>query len=98
MTLRPPRRGRPAGRLARGRVLAALAWAWVLWAQTRMSPPGLPVKDAWEIVETFATRAACEAARVVIQPPRPRSETEQRPTPRTRYVCYPDTLDPQATP
>lgn len=76
--------------------LLIVAWAWVLWSQTRTSGPELPVTDAWNIVDTFATRAACEQARVAIDPPAARPE-DARPF-KTRYVCFPDTLDPRATP
>ena len=70
--------------------------AWVLWTQTRTSGSGLPVTDAWDIVETFETQAQCELARVAIDPPGAKPEIA-RPF-RTRYVCFPDTLDPRATP
>ena len=78
------------------RELAVLAFAWVLWAQTRTSGPGSRVTDAWDIVETFKTRAECERARVAIDPPPDRPEVSG--PFKTRYVCFPDTLDPRATP
>jgi hypothetical protein len=76
--------------------LAVLAYAWVLWTQTRTSGPGQPVTDAWDIVDTFETQAECESARVAIDPPAAKPEV-RRPF-RTRYVCFPDTQDPKATP
>jgi len=78
------------------RVLAMLVYAWVLWVQTRTSEPQHPITDAWEIVDTFRTQEECERARVAIGPPAVTPEV----TPRggTRYVCFPDTLDPRATP
>jgi hypothetical protein len=75
--------------------LAMLACAWVLWAQTRTSGPGSPVTDDWDIVDTFKTRAECELARVAVDP----SPVPELSRPfRTRYVCFPDTQDPRATP
>ena len=76
--------------------LVVLAYAWALWAQTRTSGPGQPVTDAWDIVDTFRTQEECERARVTIDPPMPKAEAV-RPF-RVRYVCFPDTLDPKATP
>jgi hypothetical protein len=70
--------------------------AWVLWVQTRTSGPGQPVTDAWHIVDTFPNQQECERARVTIEPPT--AEGRARPPIRTRYVCFPDTHDPQATP
>jgi hypothetical protein len=81
----------------RRRGLLALAWAWVLWTQTRTSGPAQPVTDAWSIVDTFETRADCESARRALDPPGGDGEAAAR-TFRTRHVCFPDTLDPQATP
>jgi hypothetical protein len=80
----------------KGLMLAVAACAWVLWVQTRTSPPGQPVKDAWDIVDTFANQKECERARVTIEPPT--AEGRARLPSRTRYVCFPDTHDPQATP
>jgi hypothetical protein len=76
--------------------LAVVAYAWVLWAQTRTSGPRQPITDAWEIVETFGTREDCERARLTLEPPtvKPGAAWPLG----TRYVCFPDTLDPQATP
>jgi hypothetical protein len=76
--------------------VAVLTCAWVLWTQTRTSGTRLPVTDAWDIVETFKTQADCERARVTIDPPVGRPEIT-RPF-KVRYVCFPDTLDPRATP
>ena len=86
----------------------AVISAWVLWTQTRISGPSLPIRDAWEIMDTFTTQAACDAARVAIDPPAANPPpTANRPTANppdaaravtTRYVCFPDTLDPRATP
>ena len=77
-------------------MLAMVACAWVLWVQTRTSGPDQPVKDAWDIVDTFETQEDCHRARVAIRPP---TATEGKvPAFRTRYVCFPDTLDPKATP
>jgi hypothetical protein len=78
------------------RTLAVTACVWVLWAQTRTSGPRLPVTDAWDIVDTFETREECERARVVIEQPTVKPVAGW--PLRTRYVCFPDTLDPQATP
>jgi len=80
--------------------------AWVLWTQTRISGPSLPIRDSWEVVDTFTTQAACEAARVAIDPPAPNRPAVNLPPAKpdaarpaaTRYVCFPDTLDPRATP
>jgi hypothetical protein len=78
------------------RTLAVVAYAWVLWAQTRTSGPEKPVTDAWDILDTFRTQEDCERARVTIDPPTVRPEAVPRGW--TRYVCFPDTLDPKATP
>jgi hypothetical protein len=78
------------------RALAAMACAWVLWAQTRTSAPGRPITDAWDIVDTFKTQEECERARLAIAPRREAPDPGRSFT--TRYVCFPDTLDPQATP
>jgi hypothetical protein len=75
--------------------LAALAGAWVLWTQTRTSEPPSPITDAWAIMETFETQAECERARAAIDPPGGPEAGRLR---RTYYVCFPDTLDPRATP
>lgn len=80
------------------RGLAVLASAWVLWTQTRTSPPDRPPTDAWDVVETFATQAECESARLVVDPPAPEPRGEPGAPFRTRRVCFPDTLDPAATP
>jgi hypothetical protein len=78
------------------RALAVMVCAWVLWAQTRTSGPGQPVTDAWDIVDTFRSQEECERARANIEPPMVPPRAAQ--TFATRYVCFPDTLDPQATP
>jgi len=78
------------------RAAALAAYAWVLWAQTRTSGPHQPVKDAWEIVDTFGTQEECERARVALAPLTERAEAAW--PFRPRYVCFPDTLDPKATP
>jgi len=80
----------------RWRELAMLTCVWVLWAQTGTSGPGSPVTDAWDIVETFETRVECERARVAIDPS-PAPPEVNRPF-TTRFVCFPDTVDPRATP
>ena len=74
--------------------------AWTLWAQTRVSPPGMPIEDRWEVLDTFPTQAACEAARVAVDPlPAQRQDAAAaEPLKGTRYVCFPDTVDPRATP
>lgn len=78
------------------RTLAVVACVWVLWAQTRISAPRQPVADDWGIVDTFRTREECERARVAVEP---QIVTPEAMLPfRTRYVCFPDTLDPRATP
>lgn len=76
-------------------ILVVVTCAWVLWVQTRVSGPEQPIKDAWAIVDTFETQEDCHRARVAIRPP---TTAEKDPTFRTRYVCFPDTLDPKATP
>lgn len=81
---------------AKRRILAVVVSAWVLWAQTRTSGTKLPVRDAWDIVDTFSTHEECERARVTIDPLA--AKPEAAPAVRTRYVCFPDTLDPKATP
>ncbi|HXJ83459.1 MAG TPA: hypothetical protein VMS64_32835 [Candidatus Methylomirabilis sp.] len=78
------------------RTLAVIACAWVLWVQTRTSGAGQPVRDAWEIVDTFGSQEDCERARVTIKPNTDKGE--ELPPARSRYVCFPDTLDPKATP
>ena len=78
------------------RTLAVLVGAWVLWAQTRTSGPTQPVTDVWDIVDTFETQAECESARVAIDPPVAGPKVSR--LVRTRYVCFPDTQDPRATP
>jgi hypothetical protein len=88
------------------RMAALVTCAWVLWTQTRISGPNPPVRDLWEIVDTFTTQATCESARVAIDPPAanqpalnlPATKPEMGRSAPTRFVCFPDTLDPRATP
>ncbi len=58
---------------------------WLLWTETFRS--GVP-SHTHEITKSFATRAACEAAR-----------TQQAPVPDrytyTVHTCWPSTIDPR---
>ena len=76
--------------------LAVVTCAWVLWVQTRTSGPGEPIRDAWEIVDTFDSQEDCERARATIKPNTDRGH--ELPPGGSRYVCFPDTHDPKATP
>jgi hypothetical protein len=72
---------------------ASAECAWVLWAQTRTWWPKPPATDQWDIVEVFETKGACEARR-----PKTNShgfDEQTRISTATRYVCYPETMDPR---
>ena len=73
-------------------MFAVVVYAWVLWAQTRTGGPPQPIMDTWQVVSTFETLEECERARVTFDPNPDAWPREPR------YVCFPDTLDPQATP
>jgi hypothetical protein len=95
-----------SGDIVMRRAAVAVTCVWVLWTQTRISGPAPPIRDVWQIVDTFPTQAACESARVAIDPPAanrpaanpPEAKPETARSSSTRYVCFPDTLDPRATP
>jgi hypothetical protein len=67
--------------------------AWVLWSQQRTWKMPPPATDAWDIVDTFETKAACELKRASLH--EPASQHGDRTFTMTQYICYPDTVDPR---
>jgi hypothetical protein len=90
--------------------LASSAWAesaWVLWEQQRTplpEPPAIDTRaqrpapaavDTWIIVDTFATKIACEGRRAQFREPFSLSEDVMKGFTGPRYVCLPDSEDPR---
>ena len=76
-------------------LVVLLVPAWLLWSQQRTWGPRSPATDAWDIVEAFETKGDCEARRAALGEAVVQSEPPSSATVATRYVCYPDTVDPR---